>query len=394
MPAPISARPTCHRCHKPAPLCVCASVRRVQNRTRVVVLRHRRERFHVVGTTRIARLGLAAVDVHDVTYDLPPLALPPGAALLYPAEGARDLATLPEHERPSCLVVLDGTWHHARRLYRDNPWLAALPAVRLSPEAPSRYRIRRQARPEHLSTIESIVAALQALEPDTPGLDDLLDAFDAMIDAQQAHMQHPADEPRFQRRLPRPARAVPARLLEHPERLLVVYGETAPLHGPGGGRGRQLVTWTAVRPASGESFERVLQPRGTPPCAEHLAHLALPPEALSHAVPLEFVARDWRAFRRADDIVVAWNAGRLRMLRVLDEHPGQPLQLKSLWCNVTHVRPGSLDELVASLGLSVEPVAVQGRAALRLGQAVAVARDLLRVAPRMARVRDGGGARG
>ena len=35
-------------------------------------------------------------------------------------------------DRPTHLVVLDATWAHARRLYRDNPWLARLAHYRLA----------------------------------------------------------------------------------------------------------------------------------------------------------------------------------------------------------------------------------------------------------------------
>ena len=37
--------------------------------------------------------------------------------------------------RAVTLVVLDGTWHHARSLFRENPWLDALPKYAFSPPA-------------------------------------------------------------------------------------------------------------------------------------------------------------------------------------------------------------------------------------------------------------------
>ncbi|HHH10935.1 MAG TPA: DTW domain-containing protein, partial [Sorangium sp.] len=52
------ARPFCYRCHKPAVTCICARVKRVDNRTKIWLLQHPRERFHPIGTARIARLGL------------------------------------------------------------------------------------------------------------------------------------------------------------------------------------------------------------------------------------------------------------------------------------------------------------------------------------------------
>lgn len=190
----VEARPTCYRCWRPTVACICADVVAVANRTPVVIVQHPRERRHPFGTVRIARLGLRRVDVHVANSVLaervvqpgrretecPPCA-PPGAALLFPSADATPI----EAARPSALVVVDGTWPTARRLVRDNAWLQALPRVRLAPARPGRYRIRRAPRPAfQLSTIEAVVEALRILEPDTPGLDDLLAAFDRMIDRQ------------------------------------------------------------------------------------------------------------------------------------------------------------------------------------------------------------------
>jgi DTW domain-containing protein len=191
--APTRAR--CLHCAKPATHCVCERIPRVSNRTPVFILQHPRERFHPIGTARIARLGLERSAVllpgDPVTRSLAvALEPPPGAGLLYPSAGARDLAALAPEARPSALIVLDGTWSQAAKLYRANAWLGALPHYALAPAAPSRYRIRLAPRPSYLSTIEAIVAALAVLEPETPGLADLIAAFDAMIDAQAVWRHH------------------------------------------------------------------------------------------------------------------------------------------------------------------------------------------------------------
>lgn len=179
-------RATCYRCHKPELTCICAQVPRVDNRTQIWLLQHKRERFHPIGTARIAKLGLARFrcDIYYGSPLTPPGPMPEGTGILYPGPGARPLEQLQGHELPHTLVVLDGTWHHAKTLYRDNPWLHRLPRFALRPETESRYRIRREPSAECLSTIEAVVQALQILEPDTVGLDGLIAAFDAMIDRQ------------------------------------------------------------------------------------------------------------------------------------------------------------------------------------------------------------------
>lgn len=187
---PPGGRPTCYRCLRPQRCCLCALVRPAENRTPVVVVQHPRERRHPFGTVRLARLGLRRVEVHVASRDregltrCPPCA-PPGAVVLYPDPDATPIDQL--CARPSALVVVDGTWSTAHKLVRDNPWLAALPRVALAPARPGRYRIRRAPRPAvQLSTIEAIVMALGALEPDNSTLEGLLSAFDGMVEHQLA----------------------------------------------------------------------------------------------------------------------------------------------------------------------------------------------------------------
>jgi DTW domain-containing protein YfiP len=171
--------------------CICASIERVANRTGLVVLQHPRERFHPVGSARIAALGFETIRVVPCApwtdHSAVGASLPEGAALLYPAAGARTLEALPVAERPRHLVVLDGTWFHAKKLYDAHQWLRGLPHVGLAACGPSRYAIRRQPRRDCLATLEAIVCALGILEPETTGLERLLACFSAMVDRQAAY---------------------------------------------------------------------------------------------------------------------------------------------------------------------------------------------------------------
>jgi len=189
--SPPAPRPHCYTCFKPRVACICDAVALVDNRTGVTVLQHPRERFHPLGTVRIARLGLRRVRI----VSCPPwedcaavgASLPAGSALLYPSATARDLAALPRGQHPRHLVAIDGTWFLARKVYAAHAWLHALPHVALAPVGQSRYgSLRREPRPNYLATLEALVDALRILEPDTLGFDGLLAAFDTMIDRQAA----------------------------------------------------------------------------------------------------------------------------------------------------------------------------------------------------------------
>jgi DTW domain-containing protein YfiP len=91
---------------------------------------------------------------------MPPLA---GAWLLYP-EGT-PCAEAPSPP-PAQLVVLDGTWSQARRMFRKLSAVRGLPILRLPEGAPA-PRMRQAPSPDRVSTIEAIARALRLLEGDT-----------------------------------------------------------------------------------------------------------------------------------------------------------------------------------------------------------------------------------
>lgn len=120
------------------------------------------------------------------------MSLAPDAGLLYPGADSILLSSCEDHEKPpSQLVILDGTWHHTKTFVRDIEWLRSLPRYRLDPPAPSRYRIREEPNTQSLSTLEATAAALRVLEPATPGIAQLVRAFDKMVEGQLAHPCNP-----------------------------------------------------------------------------------------------------------------------------------------------------------------------------------------------------------
>ncbi|KAL6658041.1 hypothetical protein ACP70R_004288 [Stipagrostis hirtigluma subsp. patula] len=108
------------------------------------------------------------------------ITIPPKSALLFPCQRAISI------DASGCqvqhLIVLDGTWAKAQRMYHENPWLQLLPHVKLESDRVSLYsEVRHEPRPGCLSTIESIVVAMWKLGEDSKGLDDLLNVFESMI---------------------------------------------------------------------------------------------------------------------------------------------------------------------------------------------------------------------
>lgn len=181
------SRERCERCMRPLSHCLCTLIPSLDSRTRVLVLQHPSEVGHALNTARLATLGLrnAQLRVGEVFEDLPELLNQPGyqARLLFPGDRAEVVAPQPADALPTLLVVPDGTWRKARKLLHLNPALAALPRLSLEDVPVSRYRLRKAPGPQALSTLESIVQALQVLEaPDSFAA--LLKPFDALIDGQ------------------------------------------------------------------------------------------------------------------------------------------------------------------------------------------------------------------
>ncbi|EPS68412.1 hypothetical protein M569_06355 [Genlisea aurea] len=113
------------------------------------------------------------------------ITVPPGSVLLFPTDRSVDIEAIDFQVKS--MIVLDGTWAKAKRMYNENPWLNLLPHVKLNLEKASLYReVRHQPCPDYLSTIESIVYAMKALGGDQHSdLDGLLDVFESMVGDQR-----------------------------------------------------------------------------------------------------------------------------------------------------------------------------------------------------------------
>lgn len=80
------------------------------------------------------------------------------------------------------LVALDGNWAQAKALWWRNAWLTRLRRLVVVPDAPSLYgNLRREARPDAVSTLEAVALALSVLEGDATVRERLLVPFRELI---------------------------------------------------------------------------------------------------------------------------------------------------------------------------------------------------------------------
>jgi DTW domain-containing protein YfiP len=186
----------CTGCGKPAALCLCAALQPIDNRIAVLILQHPQEQDRTLGTALLAHrqltnsrlvvglswpglaaalgrrvdarrwgvlyLGPAPTAAADAGGMRPPLCAvaPNGDAL---TDQAAVLAAL------DGVILLDGSWSQAKALWWRNPWLLKLRRLILTPRASSLYgALRREPRPDSVSTIEAAAFAVAALqgEPD------------------------------------------------------------------------------------------------------------------------------------------------------------------------------------------------------------------------------------
>ena len=185
-------RQRCYGCYRPQYACFCNAIPQVDNQTKLLILQHRIERTHPFNSARIVHQALQNSDLivgRNMELAKMDLGIGENTGLLYPRKNALLLEDLKPSEIPEQFVFLDGTWNHARTMYRDISVLQTLPCYRLTPASPSRYLIRKEPTRDSLSTLEAVVSVLQKFEPELAGLDRLMAAFDLMNQQQVKEME-------------------------------------------------------------------------------------------------------------------------------------------------------------------------------------------------------------
>jgi len=367
-------RKRCYRCFRPETLCFCEAIPQIDNRTDVLLLQHVGERYHPFNTARIVKESLNRCELfvdHNSRLSGHGFPIAADAGLLYPQADAPRLSELSPEQRPSQMVIIDGTWNQAKTILRDVPELHALPCYRLDPETPGQYRIRREPNAFSLSTLEATVSALKALEPETTGLDQLLAAFHKMVDDQ---LELPVGRNAWRKKKSRgkTPRYVPPALLGDANSLVVAYGEATP--GAKGKRSTSVpVNWFAERLGNGERFE-VLLPSVTELSAEALGHMRLNSTDFNQAISNEQFRNDWAGFLKPRDVLVVYHDRTRTLLKHFDAEMPPGLVLKSIFGS-WQTKFRTLEELLRLEG--VEPPPVDGvRAHERLAMAVRLVKAL------------------
>ena len=161
----------CLSCYQRREICICPILPTVTTRTEFIILRHIYEAERPSNTGRLValampnsriipcgggtRIGLLPIDDEFLQV--------PGTWLLWP-DGTGTQPDMSGLTTPNRVVVIDATWQQARRLYSSMPALQVLPRLSLPAPIRSRDRLRDQHRPDGMSTLEALAAAVTKLE--------------------------------------------------------------------------------------------------------------------------------------------------------------------------------------------------------------------------------------
>lgn len=175
----------------------------VDNKVSILILQHPQEQDRVLGTARLIAATLADAKVviglswRNLAHAVKEPAEPKDWGVLYlgstHAQGRAPLVAVDRKGEPlpdqaaglaglKGLIALDGNWAQAKALWWRNPWLTKLRRFVVVPDGPSLYGdLRREARPDAVSTLEAVALALQTLEGDAAVRERLLVPFRELL---------------------------------------------------------------------------------------------------------------------------------------------------------------------------------------------------------------------
>lgn len=186
----------CSTCGKANKACLCPWIASLTSNVELIILQHPSEQDKPLGTARILSLSLANCRVfigEDFSEHPELLALLSEQDVrhfvLYPSESSQ-LATSCEvspYAEKVRVILLDGTWKKAYKMYQLAPCLHSLPALHLPTDLKGNYRIRKAPSENALSTVEAGYHLLSIFEPERD-FSPLLGAFEQMIAFQIQHI--------------------------------------------------------------------------------------------------------------------------------------------------------------------------------------------------------------
>jgi DTW domain-containing protein YfiP len=167
----------CLRCSLPPRWCVCDAIPPVDTRIRVHVLIHRSEQHRPSSTGMLVARVVAGATRHVYQRETRRCAASgfpadgrgpnPDLWILHPSGTPLTPHAAPGPESPGPeIVLLDGTWRQSGEMLRSVERLGRCVSLPDPAVTPSRYWLRDQPAPAHLSTAEALLGVFRALGDD------------------------------------------------------------------------------------------------------------------------------------------------------------------------------------------------------------------------------------
>jgi DTW domain-containing protein len=153
---------TCARCFLKTEWCLCAELPKIQTNTQIIIVRHVTEEWLTSNTARLATLMLSNARILPYGGGEPfdARSLYGEGTLLLTPDAKPNVPSTP----PRRLVLLDGTFRQARRMFKKIPELRDIEQCSLLSSFKRIPGLRRPPRSDGLSTIEAIAQALAQFE--------------------------------------------------------------------------------------------------------------------------------------------------------------------------------------------------------------------------------------
>ncbi|WP_448556887.1 tRNA-uridine aminocarboxypropyltransferase [Thalassotalea montiporae] len=187
------ARATCDNCQRPPARCICHYVAKVNNQAEIVILQHPKEVDHPKGSADLLLTSLSnsrrfvgeKFDEHaDFQAFLSGMLNEESNLIrkkfyvMFPGEHSSEIsAKVNAQPEETILIVIDGTWKKAYKMFQLSTCLHQLPQLHLPSGLASCYDIRKTQKENALSTLEASCYALGILEQNTENYASLLENF-------------------------------------------------------------------------------------------------------------------------------------------------------------------------------------------------------------------------
>lgn len=190
----------CTRCKINVKLCFCSELRKLPSKTKISFVMHHREEHLTSNTVNLALMTMEHAEVHlrglpEKPFKVKDLNINEEEFIplfLFPEDDAvelneENLKKLNPKNLPIQLIVPDGTWSQAKKVYRRDFVLlnesdSRIPPVKLPLGFEGKYLLRKSPRENGLSTFEATAYALEIIEKNESLGKELMQMFSIMVE--------------------------------------------------------------------------------------------------------------------------------------------------------------------------------------------------------------------